>query len=184
MMLGADAPANPIIQVLTILSNLIVCAGIVVQIVGMLKLRGAVDAKDVTAVTLLAIGTGLSLIILFFGELSNVAVNVLKFVLGSAMMVMTITGAYSLKTSLTFPYKANKGAGMLLAGFIIAIAGGFLGGFAANIAPIAGAVILLLAMLTAGILYIAGWYNIKTADPDDYLAKYQAAEEQITTTAE
>ncbi len=178
MMLDAEIPVNPIVQVLARLSNLIVYAGMIVQVVGMFKLRGAVDAEDVKAVTLLAVGTGLSLLVLFFETLSDTAVNILKFVIGLAVLVMVLMGVYKLKTSLTFPFKAAKGAGMLFAGLIIALAGGFLAGFIADLTPTAADIILSLALLAAAVLYIAGWYKIKTADPDDYLAKYPSAQEQ------
>ena len=150
--------------------------GSIVLIVGLGGLRSRVGAKDAKSILLLIIGFGISCITSLFKLIPNLTII---YILGDiAAAVFMLIGFYQLKNSLSFPYKATKGAAVLFASFIVTLSGSFISGFIASWMPQASSVIAGLTVIAAIAMQLTGWYYFKTADPEDYLEKYPVKESE------
>lgn len=139
--------------------------------VGITKMAKHLDGEDKASFRVIRNAIIVNLIAIFLGVLAGLLVNVsllvgvvggfLSALLGLASLVLTMLAFEDLKTSLTFPKMARKGAKLIFASLVIMLIFTIIS-FIPYAAIIGGAVCIIVWVLQA-----VGWTKIANADPED-----------------
>lgn len=136
--------------------SIAVVVGVILYLVGLSKFKKAVDNADVKSVSKIFTACILMVIAAVLDFIPGVGwIGTILVIIG---YIMSLLGFSALKKSTTFPEKARKGASFMFIAAILVIIGKVLG-----FIPMAGGIIEVVFLLVATILFILGWYKVKSA---------------------